>query len=221
MYLTLPGDKSFNKTWAVIEGDVCCIVRLHTGGWGLNFWKIKWLSYLVIVHVTEGKGFYQGWRFPKWNNFMCDPIKLTLIFRICEFSYHWSIQLYQLHCYFSWNVITSIYQQDRPYCMCLSLLKWPQELKVPIPRNLLCFSKQMFNLLNVFNFFLYRKGWVTLICKPFKRWVTVFPTLQQLLRKHSYKLEKRAATVTGETHPEEMSTENVPMLTDAAPLSGS
>lgn len=87
--------------------------------------------------------------------------------------------------------------------------------------NLLCSSKQMFNLLNVVHFFLYRKGWVTLTCESYKRWVTVFPTLQQLLHKHSYKLEKRAATVTGETHPEEMSTETVPMLTDAAPLSGS
>lgn len=39
--------------------------------------------------------------------------------------------------------------------------------------------------------------------------------------KPSYKLEKRAATVTGETHLEEMSPENLPMLTDAALLSGS
>lgn len=46
----------------------------------------------------------------------------------------------------------------------------------------------------------------------------MFPTLQQLLCKPSYKLEKRAATVTGETHPEEMSAENLPMLTDAALL---
>lgn len=67
---------------------MCCIVRLHTGGRGLNVGKIKGLSYLVIVQVIEGKGFYQGRRVPKLNNSMCEPIKLTLIFITREFSYH-------------------------------------------------------------------------------------------------------------------------------------
>lgn len=60
------------------------------------------------------------------------------------------------------------------------------------------------------------------ICEPYKRLFEVFPTLQQDLCKHCYELESMAwLSLVKLTQKKKTEYGKVPMLTDAAPLSGS